>query len=133
MASKTTDVTGGVGWGEYWVLSVTGADNARVTIPTRLFTPGANSKVCYHVASTIWNCDMTFYDAVSTPNTVTRNPVTINTNLAFAAGNANPTAITLNALDAKAAPDTSAMGWLLALLGAFALSGLWLARKAARD
>ncbi len=41
-------------------------------------------------------------------------------------------AITLNTLDAKAAPDTSAAGWLLALLVGVVVSGLGLTRKAVR-
>jgi len=119
-AFKTgTSVNSGVGWGEYWILSVTGSDTARVTIPTRLFTPGANSKVCYHVASTTWNCAMTSYDAVSTPNTVTRNPVSISTNLAFAAGNVGPTAVTVRDLSATPKPIemSPVLSALAALLG----------------
>lgn len=125
-----TSVTSGVGWGEYWVLSVTGSDTARVTIPAQLFTPGANSKVCYAASST-WTCAMTAYDAVSTPNTVTVNPVAISTNLAWAAGNVGPTAVTLKDLAATSnSIDTGnlfslALGGLLAL----GLGGWWIARR----
>ncbi len=124
-------VSSGVGWGEHWDLSVTGSDNVLVTVPT-LFTPGSNSKVCYHVSDTTWNCAQTSYNAVSTSKTVTRNPVSITTNLTFAVGgNVGPTSVVVNNLSASSRPiiPTGFMGLALVGLLSLGFGGYWLTRR----
>lgn len=50
---------GGVGWGEYFVLTpnagANGTFNAALTLPA-LFTPDANDKVCRYLGSATWDC-----------------------------------------------------------------------------
>jgi len=121
------DATKGAGWGTYWTITPVGTGTVDVTLPTT-FTPDANDKVCrYTGTGTTWDCART----TNTSNTITRDGVTTFSD--WAAGNeVGPNAVTLNSLDAKAAPDNSTAGWLLALLGGLVISGLWLARKFAR-
>ena len=121
------DAAKGVGWGTYWTITPVGTGTVDVTLPTA-FTADANDTVCrYTGTGTTWDCART----TNTLSTITREGVTTFSD--WAAGNeVRPTAITLNTLDAKAAPDTSAAGWLLALLGVFTLGGLWLMRRAAQ-
>jgi hypothetical protein len=98
-----------------------------VTLPTT-FTPDANDKVCrYTGTGTTWDCART----TNTSNTITRDGVTTFSD--WAAGNeVGPTAVTLNNLEAQAAPGNLSAGWLLVLLGVLVISGWLWPRRLAR-